>query len=423
MRILYVVPYAPTRIRTRPYNLLRNLVKRGHSLTLASLWTDVQEREALEDHAQSGVRVISARLPALRAAWNCAFALLGAVPIQAMYCWHPMLAKQIREAIGIVDFEIIHVEHLRGARYGLDILDRKVTAPRPPIIWDSVDCISSLFEKAAAHSKRPISRAVTRFELPRTRKYEARLTERFDRTLVVSDAEKKAFEQIISPRQSGKPIGGFQGKCPSVSKIGTLRNGVDLSFFSPSTVERAPRTLVMSGKMSYHANGTAAQYLLEEIMPLVWGEIPDAIVQIAGQNPPAQLKRLAARSFNRVKITGTVADLRPYIQSATMAVAPMTYGAGIQNKLLEAMATSTPVIATPNALEGLAAQPERDILVGTDPASFARQVVRLVRDPGLGKKIGSNGRHYVELNHDWGQVANELESIYHQVRSEQRLEP
>ena len=126
----------------------------------------------------------------------------------------------------------------------------------------------------------------------------------------------------------------------SRSHITVLPNGVDLDYFCPSPEPRRPATVVISGKMSYHANVTAALHLVEGIMPLVWRERPGVKVTIVGANPPRPIRQLAQRFPGQVEVTGTVPDVRPYLRRASLAAAPVPYGAGIQNKVLEAMALS-----------------------------------------------------------------------------------
>ena len=121
MHVLFVVPYVPNLIRVRPYNLIRHLAARGHEVTALTLWSTEGERadaEALKQHCH---RVVALPLPRWRPLWNCLRALLTPVPLQAVYCWSPSLAHTIDFEIRNSKFEIAHVEHLRGARYGLHI--------------------------------------------------------------------------------------------------------------------------------------------------------------------------------------------------------------------------------------------------------------------------------------------------------------
>jgi glycosyltransferase involved in cell wall biosynthesis len=193
-----------------------------------------------------------------------------------------------------------------------------------------------------------------------------------------------------------------------------LGNGVDVEYFRPAEDNaRKPATIVVSGKMSYHANVTMALFLVREIMPIVWARRPDAKITIVGKDPAPEVRALAQHPA--ITVTGTVDDLRPYVQHATMAAVPVTYGAGIQNKVLEAMACATPVIATPQAVVALAAVPEQDLLVAPDANGVAQAILTLLADPAKQRAIGAAGRTYVETHHNWRNIAAQLEEIYHGI--------
>jgi len=113
-----------------------------------------------------------------------------------------------------------------------------------------------------------------------------------------------------------------------------------------------------------------------------------------------------------ITITGTVDDIRPYLQSAAIAVAPITYGAGIQNKILEAMACATPVVTTPQAISALAVQPDRDLLVASEPADFVAKILSLLDEPDQRRNLGDYGRRFVEHNHDWEAISAQLTGVY-----------
>jgi glycosyltransferase involved in cell wall biosynthesis len=104
--------------------------------------------------------------------------------------------------------------------------------------------------------------------------------------------------------------------------------------------------------------------------------------------------------------------MRPYLQEATIAASPITYGAGIQNKVLEAMACGTPVIVTKQAVSALEVKPGDDVIIADDHVSFAREVLNLLDNPDRRKRLGGAGRIYVERNHDWSVVAANLENVY-----------
>ena len=367
MRTLFVCPNTPTLIRTRPYNLLRALAAHGQDLTLATVWQGEAERLALESLAQLGIRVLSAPLQRSRIVQNLLQSLARGQPLQARFCWQPALARQIAASAADMPFDVVHVEHLRGAVYGLALRAAQAHLPlATPVLWDSVDCISLLFSQAAKTSRSLFGRWVSRFELPRTRRYEAFLATQFDAVVATSAGDLAALERLAAEFGRGKPMPPAR----------VLPNGVDLEYFKPNYGPRQPNTIVLSGKMSYHANVTAAIHLVLDIMPRVWAEMPECRVVIAGSAPPRAVQALAESHTGRVTVTGFVADLRPFLEQATVAVAPIAYGAGIQNKVLEALASAAPTIASPQAVSALSVRPDAELFVADGPAAFAQAIVQ-----------------------------------------------
>jgi glycosyltransferase involved in cell wall biosynthesis len=187
-----------------------------------------------------------------------------------------------------------------------------------------------------------------------------------------------------------------------------------LSFFCPNfQIQRKPKTVLMTGKMSYHANTSAALYLLNEIMPLVWAQQPEAQLQLVGSSPPKALQAFAQRDPQRVQVTGFVPELQPYLWQATVAVVPILYGAGSQFKVLEALATATPTVVSPQAGNALSAQPGVDLLQAATPTEFAAAILQVFDKRELQQQLAQNGRQYVQAAHDWQAIAQQLLEIYH----------
>ncbi len=408
MNLLFLIPYTPTLIRTRPYNLLRGLARRGHHITLATLWENAAEQQALDEFRQQDMKVIAFPLPRERVALNLAQALPSRQPLQARYCWQPALARAVDEFVRSQPVDVVHVEHLRGSAYGLHLRDAlKQRGAAIPIVWDSVDCISLLFEQAVQTSRSGFGRWATRFDLPRTRRYEAHLLHAFERVLVTSVRDREALLGLAAS-QNGRVA-------PPPERVQVLPNGVDLEYFTAQEDSRQQTQIVFSGKLSYHANVTAALHLAREIMPLVWRVHPQTRLVLAGKDPAPALLELA-QAEPRIVVTGTVADLRPYLQQAALAVAPLTYGAGIQNKVLEAMACGTAVAASELAVAALQARPGQDLLVGKNDAALADGIIKLLSDEAQRRRIGKRGRAYVQSWHDWERIVSQLEGIYQEVK-------
>jgi len=415
MNILFITPYAPNPVRVRPYEFVRTLLRRGHAVTLAGLWTSDAERADLAQLAALGATVISAAMPTWRSLRNSAITLLRSTPLQASYSWNPALMTQIQAVLQSGAIDAVHVEHLRGSRYALGV--RKFFAANPtlrrPIVWDSVDSISYLFEQAVQSSRSLKARLMTWIELERTRRHEAWLVGQFERTLVTSALDKAAFADLLD-RYAGEQLR------PLTARIEVVGNGVDLAHFA----FRAPRTrptdrIVFSGKMSYHANVTAALHLVNDIMPHVWAQRPTVQVWLVGKDPTAEVRRLAetapalpGNSERRVVVTGGVPSMPEYIQGATIAAVSLLYGAGIQNKALEALACGTPVVATTQATGALRVHSGQELLVADGAEAFADAVLKLLGDVELRTHLGEAGRRYVEAQHSWDAAAQLLEAAY-----------
>jgi sugar transferase (PEP-CTERM/EpsH1 system associated) len=407
MNILFVVPYTPNLIRSRSYNVIRTLAERGNAVHLVTLWSSDEERRSVEELKQYCRSIQAFPMPTWRSLANSLIALPTGQPLQAWYSWHPQMAKQIVASIQKEKIDIVHVEHLRGSKFALYLTSHRsnnaakerVTAP---VVWDSVDCISYLFRQSSVQSKRQASRWISQLELKRTERFEAKLTRIFPAILITTQKDKNALLSL-------------EEATPDPSRVNVFPIGVDLDYFRPDPQQkREPATLVVSGKMSYHANVSMAVHLFERIMPQIWARRPEAKLWIVGKDPPQEVKDMAAHP--NVTVTGMVPDMRTYLQRATVAAAPLTYGAGMQFKVIENMACGTPVVASPLAVSALTgAVYDQDVMVAQEPDEFAEKVLRLLDDARLRQTVGEAGRKYVEQHFSWDRIVANLEEVYHGV--------
>ena len=425
INLLFLVPYVPTPIRVRSYNLIRALAHQGHRVTLATLWESEEERAFLPQLEAEGIRVIAQRLTRNRRLSNALAALPTRLPLQARYCWQPDLAAAVAAELDTGRYQVLHVEHLRGAIYAQHLQAHlRARNASIPVVWDSVDCISYLFAQAAQQSRSRKGRLMTRLELPRTRRHEAELVQQFDAVLVTSRKDREAFADLLGQSDllvhdsPTNPVRNLN------KTLHVLPNGVDTDFFAPLTAYCKPNSIVVSGKMSYHANVTMVMHLVQDIMPRVWQQCPEAQLWVVGKDPPSSISRLdpswspnraaplMGDSGERIVVTGTVPDLRPYLQQAAVAVAPVPYGAGVQNKVLEAMACGRAVVASPQAVAALDVTPGEHLLVADDAESFADDVLELLANPEQRDLMGRSARKYVQEKFSWTASALMLEQIY-----------
>lgn len=391
MRVAYFVPYVPNLIRVRSYNLLLQLAKQGIEVTLFTVATNDKDSEDAHRLKVKLTDVVLREQPLWRSAVNCMAALPTKTPLQSVFSWNPKLQADFANRRN--GFDIVHVEHLRGSKYGRLIRSR---FPDLPVAWDSVDCISHLFKQTSARSRSLKGKLMSALELKRTRRAESELASLFDHVLITSQVDKAELLNLTPSK---------------TAPISVLPNGVDLDFFQRNTDSpRDAETIVFTGKMSYHANVSMVDYLVHDIMPKVWLKRPKAKLIVVGKDPPRKVREFAQNPL--IEVTGTVDDIRPYLWRATVAVIPLVYGAGIQNKILEAMASETPVVTTSAAFSGLQATPGVDALIGDSAEDFAEAILTLIESQLLQRQIGRAGYLYVREQHDWSKITSQLIGIY-----------
>jgi glycosyltransferase involved in cell wall biosynthesis len=406
MNILFLSSYVPSPIRVRPYGFIRALARRGHRVTLVC-GAGAEDGPALSALRKVCTRIVTVHVSKARMTWNALRALPGDLPLQAALSFDQRLREAVRAEDRSGRYDVAHIEHLRASALGYALM-------RTPAVLDSVDSISLLFERTFRSSPSLKSRALALLDLARTRAYEARYTHHFEQVIVSSPEDAWALQTLHShlcpDRAPDRPEWFANPSDQAAESIRVVPNGVDLEYFAPQPIARERATIVFSGKMSYHANEAAALYLVREIMPLVWASRPETRVVIAGSAPPPSVRSLAID--RRVTVTGYLEDLRPAIAGATVAVAPLRYGVGIQNKVLEAMALATPVVAARQAARALHAVEGRDLLLAELPYEYADAILNLIDDPQRAATIGAAGRRYVERYHTWDAAAERLEHVY-----------
>lgn len=402
MKIAYLVPYVPNLVRVRSYKFIEYLSKCGIEISLFTIGTNRDDLAQIDQLKKICRDITYSHQPFWRSALNCLAALPTERSLQAVYSWNPGLGSELGRRVGASPhqggFDLVLVEHLRGTRYAEYI---RHNYPNMPLVWDSVDCISHLFQQAASQSKGLFGRFISLLDLKRTQRVEGRQVCNADHILVTSSVDREALLALVSGGQTPAPVS-------------ILSNGVDLDYYrEPDHIQREPETIIFSGKMSYHANVTMATHLIRDIMPWVWQEKPNVRVVIAGKDPGKAIWKLAENP--KVAITGTVDDLRPYLWKAAIAVVPLIYGAGIQNKILEAMAAGVPVVATSRTLPALRAEAGKDLLIADRPQQFAKQILRLMDEPAFYSEVRRYGLDYVKKFHDWRSVSNQLIQIFRQT--------
>lgn len=392
VKILFLtsrLPYPPFRgDKLRVFHFIRELSKK-HDIILAS-FIEPHETELLKGLEPYCKRIDTVPLNKTRSYANCLAHVLSRTPFQVFYYASPAMERLVSRLVAEEKPDVIHAHLFRMAPYALghDI----------PRVLDLCDSIALNYERFLKY-RRDVLAPIYRIEKSKVARYERDIVRRFDRSVVVSPVDKAYLR------------GGNQED----SRVDVVSNGVDLDYFKPGPLKEPGPRVVFTGTISYFPNYDGVLYFHGGILPLVRQAVSNAEFYVVGNNPPAEVKRLAQKG-NTV-VTGFVEDVRPYVASASVVVCPLRAATGLQNKILEGMAMAVPVVATSLALEGIDATPGRDVLVADEPESFARAVVELLKDGERARELGEAGRRLVEEKYSWARAAAQLDTIYHSITS------
>jgi polysaccharide biosynthesis protein PslH len=226
-------------------------------------------------------------------------------------------------------------------------------------------------------------------------RYERALLGRAALNIYVSEVDAQVYMRLFPQRRTA-----------------VVPNGVDTTYFAPMPLSPEPACIVFEGNMNFEPNIDTAEVLVRDVLPRVVKRIPDARVVLVGRNPGDGVRALASE---RVEVTGTVEDVRPYLARATVFACPMRLGSGIKNKILQAWSMGRPVVAAPESLGGLNAKDEFNILVRESPAAFADAVVELILDQHRAMQLGERGRATAEREYSWQIRARQLEMHFQEL--------
>ncbi len=387
MRILFLtsrLPYPPNRgDKLRVLNFFRSLSKE-HEIHLASFITREEEKSYttyLEPYCADITLVLQTPI---RSILTVAKRIFTPYPLQVNYYHSPRMEKVLDELRNQKKFDLIYAHLIRMAPYAASF-------PHTYRILDLTDLISEEIKRSLPF-RNDLSKVLYRIELPKITKFETSIVNSFNECWLISDYEN----EILTAKNL-------------TTKVVTIRNGVNYESYYPTGVPRQRNRLIFVGHMGVFHNIDAAQYLCREILPCVRGKIPGIEIQIVGAEPVSKARKLA--SLPGVHVLGFVENLPSLLNQAGMFVAPLRFSAGVQNKVLEAMATGTPVITTSHVNNGIGAVDEKSILLADSTEEFVDRIIELYSDPVKSDQIGYEGAEFVRSNFSWEQVLKRLNSI------------
>lgn len=392
MKLLFLAnrtPYPPYRgDKLKIYNLAKKLKGKHelHLLTFAQNKEDLSYKGELEKVFD---KVDLVYLPKWQSAVNCISAFWSMVPIQVLYFRSTVMQRKLNEVLQHEQFDAVHVQHLRMSPY----LSANKSVPR---ILDMPDAFSLYWERRIDAEKNPFLKQFNKVEQGRLLAYEKKMLTEYDLDLVCSQEDLDYLKEVHK-----------------INKIDLLPNGVDLDTFKAGGHDYTHNNrLLFTGNMDYAPNVDAVQYFVHDILPIIKRKHPDVQFIIAGQRPVSKVKELER---DGIKVTGFIEDLANEYNKASVVVAPLRFGAGTQNKVLEAMAMGVPVVCSNIGFKGLGIESGEGAIMQTDKEAFAASVIKLLSDEDYRKETGEKGVHVMQSRFGWEAIAERLAGYFQKV--------
>jgi sugar transferase (PEP-CTERM/EpsH1 system associated) len=375
-------PLGGTPMRT--YQLLRHLAGR-HQVSLLA-YDAPNTAEAAEELGRLGValRVVPAMRPEGPAKRRMQLAtMFSPVSYQHRSLYSGAMQQAISRRLARNDVDLVLVERSQMSGYAF--------GSHAVLVLNEHNLEYEALYRSFVTERSIARRLYNLLEYVKFRRAERAAWARFDACVITSERERA----VITARLPRKPTAA-------------VFNGVDLDHFRPSAAPVDASTILFTGSIDYRPNTDAVLHFAREIFPQVIRAHPNAVLMVVGMRPPPEITALAGR---HVVITGAVPDVRPYLQRATVVVAPLRMGSGTRLKLLEAMAMGKAVVSTSLGAEGLAVERGTHLLIADESAAFAADVIRLLDDPSLAGSMGRAGRDLVEREYGWGPAGERLDEF------------
>lgn len=379
------------------YHVTRDLEQRGHCMDLLAFYQRARDLADVPFYDRAFRIVHLVREPA-RPAWKYLvrrYRPQRRFPARAERAWSPEMWRAVQERLRLSSYDVVF---LFG---GVATYEYFRLVHNTPNVIAAYESYTLLLERAVRHAPGFAARWAAKLQFNMARNYESWMFTGFDRVVALAAPDADALRALD----------------PSL-RVAVISNGVDPDYFAPTMEDPGEPVLLFTGNFGYAPNVDAARVLIDDVMPRVCAQIPDAHLMLVGVDPPPSLQ---AAQCAYVTVTGRVPDMRPYFERASVYVSPLRVGAGVKNKVLEAMAMAKPVIATPLSCDGLDITSGQNVILAQDAPAIAEEAVRVLRDRDLRRRLAQGARALVRSRYTWRQTAERYESLFYQVVEERRL--
>ena len=389
MRILFVSRCLPLPRhygdRLILFHLLRGLRAHGHHCSVVAL-AQPSDDETVRAAGAALADVLEVVPERRRSPLAYLARAVAPFPDRASRTWHPEMWNAVARLAGGSGCDVVH---FLG---GVPVYEHRDAAPALPRVIQPYESYTWWLTRAIGEAETPVARWSLRLKRRIARRFERQIYVGFDRVLLNAGPDERCLKSLAPELRTA-----------------VIPQGVDVPEAIVPVAQRPGSNMVFVGNFSYGPNVHAALRLVNEILPRVRERVPGATVSLVGADPSPSLRRLAGAG---VEVTGTVPDVLPWLTRARVFVSPLTTGAGMKNKVLEAMASGTPVVATPLSCDGIDLSPGEHALVARSSEDLAEAACRVLTQDKLGGDLSRSASRLVEARYRWTTVIGRYEALY-----------
>lgn len=394
MKILMLTPYLPYPLlsggQIRTYNLLKKLATK-HEITLFALIKTEAERQFIPEIAKYAKKVkVFKRSEKPFTLRNIVKTATSSYPFLVVRNHVPETIDAIHQELISDKYDLIHAETFYMMPH--------LPATNIPIILVE-QTIEYLGYESYAKRASMLIKPFLQIDINKIKRWEKFYWKMSDKLIVMSEEDK----QFI-----GKQI-------KDVNKIAVVSNGVDTGWFAQKKRQLPSEPTILSvGTFKWLPNVEAVNFLVKQVWPLIKQKITNAHLWIVGNAPTKEVYHYQ-KLDSSITVTGGIPDIRDAFKKSHLLIAPVFSGKGTRYKILEAMASGTPVVGTPTAVEGLGVKHNEHVLTANDAKQLANLAIKVFRDQSLWQKLAKNGQQFVAKHYDWQRISQKLDKIYEEI--------
>ncbi|MBS1634436.1 MAG: glycosyltransferase family 4 protein [Bacteroidetes bacterium] len=297
-------------------------------------------------------------------------------------------AEALENILNAHTFDIIQIEGVFMVPY-LPLL-RRLSKARIVLRPHNVE--HQIWERHLKTERNPVKKWYLNLQNKRLKRFELMAFREADAIVPITDLDKENIGRI----EPAKPMY-------------TCLTGVDMAKYKACTQPKEEQSAFHFASMDWMPNIEAADWLMNEVWPLVKNTGASVKLVLAGRGMPERFKAMAG---NGVEVREQVDSSAVFYDTYDIMLVPLWSGSGLRIKLVEGLAYAKPIITTSIGAEGVPYENGKHLVIADTKEQFAEAIVKLASDKAIRRNLGLAARNLAENHFDYRRIAENLLHFY-----------